>query len=223
MAKRSLKQSEGFTLIEILVVITIIVIVSAASIPAGLNFVRHYKVTGAMQNVAAQMQMSRGQAVKRNTNRGILLNFNYPRAGMYQFTSLDPSPVTGAWDGGVYPTYAPLSYTENMANFGAVPVPPNNTADPDVAMGVMSPHGIPVALPIDVQFDAGAFNALLFRADGSVRAVNAARRRRRGDHRRWAGLPDRASRQKHTDQQNPHDQPKRPSVDRELMARQEKP
>ena len=175
MANGSLNRSKGFTLIEIMVVITIIAIVSAASIPMGLNFVRHYKVTGASQNVAAQMQMSRGQAVKRNTNRGILLNFNYPQPGMYQFTSLDPSPVTGTWDAGVYPTFAPLSYTENMANFGAVPVlPDNNTLDPDPANGVMSPHGLPLTLPIDVQFDPGAFNALLFRADGSVRAVNAA-------------------------------------------------
>ena len=175
MANGSLNRSKGFTLIEIMVVITIIAIVSAASIPMGLNFVRHYKVTGALQNVAAQMQMSRGQAVKRNTNRGILLNFNYPQPGMYQFTSLDPSPVTGTWDGGVYPTFAPLSYTENVANFGAVPtLPDNNTLDPDPANGVMSPHGLPLTLPIDVQFDPGTFNALLFRADGSVRAVNAA-------------------------------------------------
>jgi hypothetical protein len=118
--------------------------------------------------------MCRGQSVKRNTNRGILLNFNYPQPGMYQFTSLDPSPVTGTWDGGVYPTFAPLSFTENMVNFGAVPTPPDNTNDPDRPNGVMSPHGFPLTLPIDVQFDPGAFNALLFRADGSVRAVNAA-------------------------------------------------
>ncbi len=174
MVNVSSNRSKGFSLIEIMVVITIIVIISAASIPAGLNFVRHYKVQGAVSNIAAQMQMSRGQAVKRNTNRGILLNFNYPQTGMYQFTSLDPSPVTGTWDGNVYPTFAPLSYTENMANYGAVPVPPNNTIDPDPANGVMSPHGFPVMLPNDLQFQPGGFNALLFRADGSVRAVNAA-------------------------------------------------
>jgi prepilin-type N-terminal cleavage/methylation domain-containing protein len=170
----SLNRSKGFTLIEIMVVIAIIAIVSAASIPMGLNFVRHYKVQGAVQNVAAQMQMSRSQAVKRNTNRGILLDFNYPQPGMYQFTSLDPSPVTGTWDGGVYPVFAPLSYTEGTPNYGAVPAPPDNMNNPDAANGVMSPHGIPVNLPNDVQFDPGGFNALLFRADGSVRAVNAA-------------------------------------------------
>jgi hypothetical protein len=93
---------------------------------------------------------------------------------MYQFTSLDPSPWTGTWDGGVYPTFAPLSYTEGDATFGAAPTPPDNTNDPDPANGVMSPHGYPLPLPNDIQFDPGAFNALLFRADGSVRAVNAA-------------------------------------------------
>ena len=174
MANGSLNRSKGFTLIELLMVIAIIAIVSAAAIPMGLNFVRHYKVQGAVQNVATQMQMCRGQAVKRNTNRGILLNLNYPQPGMYQFTSLDPSPVTGTWDGGVYPTFAPLSYTEGDATFGAVPTPPDNTNDPDPANGVMSPHGYPLPLPNDIQFDPGAFNALLFRADGSVRAVNAA-------------------------------------------------
>ncbi len=173
MAGSTLTRSRGFTLIEIMVVITIIAIVSAASIPMGLNFVRHYKVTGATQNVAAQMQMSRGQAVKRNTNRGILLNFNYPQPGMYQFTSLDPNPMTTRYDAPAYPIFAPLTYVENAANYGAVPVPPANTVDPDPGNGVMSPHGIPVTLPIDVQFEPGAFNALLFRADGSVRAVNA--------------------------------------------------
>lgn len=174
MTSSSNGRANGFTLIELLVVISIIVIVSAASIPAGIAFIRNYQVTGAAQNVAALIQRSRGEAVKRNTQRGILLNFNYPQAGQYQFTSLDPSPLDGNWDGAIYPNYAPLRYVEGMANFGAVPVPPNNTAHPDAANGVMSPHGTPAPLPSNIQFEPGAFNALLFRADGSVRAVNAA-------------------------------------------------
>lgn len=164
----------GFSLIELMVVISIIAIVAAATIPFGLNWVRNYQIIGAAQGVGGQMQASRAQAVKRNTQRGILLNFNYPQAGQYQYTSLDPDPMTGTWDGAVYPTFNPLSYTEGMANYGAVPVPPNNLVNPDPALGVMSPHGTPIDLPQDLQFDPGTFNALLFRADGSVRAVNAA-------------------------------------------------
>jgi prepilin-type N-terminal cleavage/methylation domain-containing protein len=162
----------GFSLIELIVVISIIVIVSAATIPLGLNFVRQYKIAGAAQNIAAQVQRARSQAVKRNSSRGILLNFNYPAAGDYQFTSLDPDPRTGDWDGGVYPSN-PGVYDRSAVNYGTVPTPPNNTLDPNAALGVQSPHGVPEELPQSVQFEVGERNALLFRADGSIAAVNA--------------------------------------------------
>jgi prepilin-type N-terminal cleavage/methylation domain-containing protein len=163
----------GFSLVEIMVVITIIIIISAASIPLGLNFVKHYKVTGAAQGIAAEVQRARAQAVKRNSGRGILLNFNYPQAAAYQFTSLDPDPMTGNWDGGVYPAN-PGNCNNAAANFGTVPDPPNNVIDPDRDAGVQSPHGMPIKLPQDIGFEGGLRNALLFCADGSVAAVNAA-------------------------------------------------
>jgi len=167
------ERTKGFTLIELLVVVSIIVIASAASIPMGLSFIRNYQVTGAANNIGAQMQKARGQAVKLNTQRGVLLNFNYPRPGWYQWTSLDPNPMTGAWDSDVYPDFNPKNYGEGVTNYGAVPGEPNNTVNPDPGSGVMSPHGVPTDLPQDLLFDAGASNALLFRSDGSVRAVNA--------------------------------------------------
>ncbi len=139
----------------------------------GLNFVRNYQVSGAANNIGAQMQKARAQAVKLNTQRGVLLNFNYPQAGMYQWTSLDPNPMTSAWDSNVYPDFNPKNYVEGVADFGAVPGEPNNTLNPDPANGVMSPHGVPTDLPDELSFDAGGSNALLFRSDGSVRAVNA--------------------------------------------------
>ena len=172
MTSKATRPSAGFSLVEILVVITIIIIIAAASIPMGLNYVKHYKLTGAAQGIAAEVQRARAQAVKRNTGKGILLNFNYPQAATYQFTSLDPDPMTGNWDGNVYPGN-PGNCNESAVNYGVVPDPPNNVADPDLPAGVQSPHGFPIALPQDVLFDDGDLNALVFCADGSVAAVNA--------------------------------------------------
>ena len=174
MASDLRSPSRGFTLVELLVVIGIIAISTAASIPMGLNFIRNYKITGAAQTLTAQVQRARSQAVKRNTSRGIILNFNYPVLGQYQFTSLDPSPTTGSWDGGVYPQNPGVFSPGVSFNYGTVPDPPSNITDPNAAAGVQSPHGVPTDLPIDLGFDVGARNALLFRADGSVAAVNAA-------------------------------------------------
>ena len=165
-------RGQGFTLIELMVVIAIIVTTAAATIPMGLNFVQHYRVIAAGQNVAGMIQRSRGEAVKRNTQRGILLNLNYPQTRQYQFTSLDPSPETGNWDGEYYPNFAPRTYTEGDLVFGAVPAVPFNVNDPNIDLGVMSPHGQVGFLPRQILFDPGQFNALLFRTDGSVRAVN---------------------------------------------------
>lgn len=163
---------KGFTLVEILVVIAIIAIVSAASIPMGLNYVRHYKIMGAAQGIAAQAQRARAQAVKLNTSRGVLLNFNYPLGGQYQYTSLDPNPMTGNWDGGVYPAN-PGVFEVGRIDYGSVPAPPDNIVDPNPGAGIQSPHGLPVVLGQDLGFEPGERNALLFRADGSVAAVNA--------------------------------------------------
>lgn len=171
MASNSIR-TKGFTLIELLVVILIITIISAASIPMGLNFVRHYKITGAAQAVAAEVNRARAQAVKLNTARGVLLAFNYPAPRQYQYTSLDPDPWTGNWDGGVYPQN-PGVFELGMTDYGRVPAPPANVIDPDPGAGVQSPHGIPVELPQDIMFEPGERNALLFRSDGSVAAVNA--------------------------------------------------
>ena len=173
MASISIR-TRGFTLIELLVVMSVIIILSAASIPMGLNFVRHYKITGAAQNVVAQVQRARSQAVKLNSARGVILNFNYPATSEYQYTSLDPDPMTGNWDGGVYPANPGVFELGATVAYGQAPVPPANITDPDPGAGIQSPHGLPIQLPQDVNFDPGERNALLFRADGSVAAINAA-------------------------------------------------
>jgi prepilin-type N-terminal cleavage/methylation domain-containing protein len=161
----------GFTLIELLATVSIIVIVSSASIPMAVNFTHHYRIAGAAQIVATQIQQARAHAVDLNTRHGVLFNLNYPKDDHCQFTSLDPSPMTGNWDGNVYPQN-PMPFVTGQTNYGRVPAPPANVMDPDPANGVLSPHGPVVRLAQEIGFDPGPFNALLFFADGSVTAVN---------------------------------------------------
>ena len=75
------ERTKGFTLIELLVVVAIIAIASAASIPMGLSFLRNYNISGAANNIGSQMQKARSQAVKLNTQRGVLLKIFVPKEG----------------------------------------------------------------------------------------------------------------------------------------------
>lgn len=160
--------SRGFSLVELLVVMAVGAILAATAIPYGLSYIRHYQTTAAAQSVASLMQMSRSQAVKRNSRNGLILNFDYPAEGQFQFTTLDQNPVTMGAYGGIYPGPGP------NANFNA-----NGSRDygvaPAVGDNVSPPHGTIANLPPEMEFDetGGTWNALLFRSSGAVEAVNA--------------------------------------------------
>jgi type II secretory pathway pseudopilin PulG len=158
-------------LIELVVVMAIIVITLAIALPNGLAYVRNYAIQAAAQNVATQMQASRTQAVRRNSRRGILLNFDYPNADEFQYTTLDEDPVNLGYNGSTYPA-DPGNYVPGQLVYGTAPVPPANVNPP--APGIPSPHGVVMNLPNGIEFiDGQAFTSLLFRLDGSVAGVNA--------------------------------------------------
>ena len=159
--------SRGFSLTELLVVIAIGAILAATAIPYGLSYIRHYQVTAAAQGVASLMQLSRAQAVKRNSRNGLILNFDYPEERQFQFTTLDQNPETMGPPDAVYPgPGATAVFDPNDRDYGVAPAPPNNTSPP---------HGIIASLPLEMEFDeaGGTWNALLFRSNGAVEAVNA--------------------------------------------------
>ncbi len=165
------KWTRGFSLVELLTVMAVISITVAVAIPMGMNYIRHYEVIGAAQNVATTMQHTRAQAVKRNTRRGVILNFDYPSAGQFQFTTLDEDPVNGGWDGDIFPANPGVFDPTPPRDYGTAPIPPANTTSPGA--GRQSPHGPVQNLPQNMELIGGqAYTSLLFRVDGSVEAVN---------------------------------------------------
>lgn len=65
------EHARGFTLVELLVVVGIIAIMAAVSLPFIVGYVRQYKIKGAQQEVAKEIQSARGKAIGKNVNFGV--------------------------------------------------------------------------------------------------------------------------------------------------------
>ena len=64
--------SAGFSLIELLVVVGLIGVMAAFSIPQIGRFVRNYRVRGATQQVATEINAARNRAITKNVNLGVV-------------------------------------------------------------------------------------------------------------------------------------------------------
>jgi Tfp pilus assembly major pilin PilA len=58
-------------LIELLIVVGIIAVLAAVALPAISNYLKLYKIRGAAQQVAGEIQAARGKAISKNVNLGV--------------------------------------------------------------------------------------------------------------------------------------------------------
>jgi type II secretory pathway pseudopilin PulG len=74
----SRRTQQGFSLYELIVVIGVIMVVAAFSLPQVAGYTRMYRIRTATQQVSSQLQTARNKAVMRNTILGVAW---MPRAG----------------------------------------------------------------------------------------------------------------------------------------------
>src|SRR4051812_41937734 len=86
--------SAGFTLIELLVVMGIIGLAAALSLPAIGRFIRNYRIRGATQQVAGEVQAARNRAIGKNVNLGVVFLTLSPTT--YQWAVEDDQTGTGS-------------------------------------------------------------------------------------------------------------------------------
>jgi prepilin-type N-terminal cleavage/methylation domain-containing protein len=90
------RREAGFSLVEMLIVLIVILVMSAIALPGILRFMRNYKVRGAAEQVASAIQTARARAIMRNVNTGVLVRI-FDR-DTYRFV-VEDGPVTADSEG----------------------------------------------------------------------------------------------------------------------------
>lgn len=85
---------EGFTLIEILIVVALIGVLAGIAAPTVAAGIEQFNIISAGQQVASTLRAARFQAIARNRNVRVL--FNSPAAGQYETEVWNTA--TSVWD-----------------------------------------------------------------------------------------------------------------------------
>lgn len=82
------RHSEGFTLIELMIAISLLAILMLLGMPAFSSYLQNAKLRSAAENFYAGVQMARAEAVRRNASVQIVLTTDFPDVTAANTTNL---------------------------------------------------------------------------------------------------------------------------------------
>jgi prepilin-type N-terminal cleavage/methylation domain-containing protein len=65
------RPERGFSLVEMLIVVGIVAVMAAVALPNIGQYIRNYRIRGAAQVIAGELQAARSRAIMSNTNLGV--------------------------------------------------------------------------------------------------------------------------------------------------------
>jgi type II secretory pathway pseudopilin PulG len=167
MSKATRKRGHrGFTLVEMLVTFTMVMVASSIGLPALLNYLHRARIEGAARQATMMMHASRLEAITRGIPSVVVLD---EVAGeLVAFADVDGVAATDPPDG----LFNPVSgdgYRETDYELGRYELPPGVVfVDPDGNAGEDAVEGFANPAPIPAK-------CAFFRIDGSVADVGAFR------------------------------------------------
>ncbi|WP_299978201.1 GspH/FimT family pseudopilin [Desulfobacula sp.] len=136
--RKKVCRNSGFTLIEVMIVIGMIGILSAISIPSAMKWLPNYRLKAAARDLYSNMQKAKVEAVKRNTD--VLIKFTseaYAPAGgkgSYQVfvddggTDINPGIADNQIRDGDEQVLAQVNMPKNVSLYDIIGLTGNTTA-----------------------------------------------------------------------------------------------
>jgi prepilin-type N-terminal cleavage/methylation domain-containing protein len=109
----SLTRQRGFSLIEMLSVVLIVAVMAAVAFPNIMGYLKNYKIKGAAQLVAGELQAARSRAIMSNTNQGV--SFVVVDRESYRFVSEDVEATSPERLSGLKKLPSGILFVENTA------------------------------------------------------------------------------------------------------------
>ena len=103
------RPDRGFSIVEMVIVVAIVGVLAAVAFPNIAQYTKNYRIRGAAQEVAGELQSARSKAIMTNTNSGV--SFVVVDKDSYRFVQEDLLPQVAA---GTLPAGSQLSPLKNL-------------------------------------------------------------------------------------------------------------
>ncbi len=91
--RSSARQEAGFSLVEMLSVVAIIMLMAAVAMPMIGRYIKNYRIRGASQAVAGELTAARTKAIMKNVNLGVVFMIASPTTYRYVIEDRQGAPA----------------------------------------------------------------------------------------------------------------------------------